>query len=311
MRFAKPVVTSALLLLGHTAVAQEELPILAHPLALAERLPVGVRRGLLFAASKDDRVVYLFGTIHAGKADAIPMDHEVLKVAGTVDRLALELDPRRTGEILEAFGAASMFPPGKTLFDGLTTDQKLRLERHLADAGLPALPGMRPWMVGVMLGMAQLTKAGYSANLSSEALIAGLATATGKPILELEGAKRQIEVLADGSDADQTQGLLLAMEDMESGKASAELERLLKAWFGAEIAGLDEAYATMRDDRRPPAEKGFRSLILERNEALAQRIAAVAQEPGACLVAVGALHLVGESSVLQHLRQKGFTIKRI
>jgi uncharacterized protein YbaP (TraB family) len=52
-------------------------------------------------------------------------------------------------------------------------------------------------------------------------------------------------------------------------------------------------------------------LLFDRNRRMAERLDLVARYPGQYFVIAGALHLIGEKSILEYLRAQGFSVERL
>jgi uncharacterized protein YbaP (TraB family) len=127
----------------------------------------------------------------------------------------------------------------------------------------------------------------------------------GKPIAGLETAEFQIGLL-DAMPAELQRELFLkSIEEAE--QLPDLLEELLDAWRRGDEpalrAELETSFESFPDL--------YRSLIVDRNERWMPVIDALLAGPEDHLVIVGALHLIGEHSVIRLLEQRGYRVERL
>ena len=85
------------------------------------------------------------------------------------------------------------------------------------------------------------------------------------------------------------------------------LDKLLGAWRSGDEHALRAGLETSFD----PFPDLYRSLIVDRNERWMPAIDALLAGPTDNLVIVGALHLIGEHSVIRLLEQRGYRVQRL
>ena len=120
--------------------------------------------------------------------------------------------------------------------------------------------------------------------------------------LGLETPAQQFAVLSGLSLADQKRFLLMTLD--ESAQADAELEQLLAAWRKGDTSAL----AALLSDEFERFPQLYRPLTEDRNRAWVGQLDGLLDDRDDYLVVVGALHLVGRDSVVDLLRQRGYTV---
>jgi len=160
----------------------------------------------------------------------------------------------------------------------------------------------QPWFVATLLLQLELAKRGFDPALGIEQQLAGRAVADRKPIMGLETPAQQFAVLSGLSLADQKRFLLMTLD--ESAQADAELEQLLAAWRKGDITAL----AALLSDEFERFPQLYRPLTEDRNRAWVGQLGDLLDDRDDYLVVVGALHLVGRNSVVDLLRQRGYTV---
>ena len=126
--------------------------------------------------------------------------------------------------------------------------------------------------------------------------------ADGKEILGLESLDDQIGNFDSLSWADQEALLLQTLTDLEA--PDAEMTQLLEAWRDGSLEDLATELSGDFDEF-PELET---ALISARNRRWAATLEELLRRPGRYLVVVGALHLVGEDSVVELLSARGLDV---
>jgi uncharacterized protein YbaP (TraB family) len=266
---------------------------------------VDSQRGLLWEIERAGQPVsYLFGTIHSEDPAVLALPAPVQQAFDTAERVVLEVqldmdamlfssqvmllgDGRRLSEIT-----------GKTLFE--------QTSRVIQTRGIPevVLDRMKPWAAAVTLSMpAPETGEVLDMLLYQRALQAG------KHVSGLESIREQLAVFDDMPEREQLVLLQDAVENFP--EIDAMHRELLEAWKQRDLATLMaiNAAAMQAGDRQLAAEFQDR-LIVRRNRLMAERLQPYLQE-GNVFVAVGALHLPGETGLLNLLEQQGYTVRVI
>ena len=149
------------------------------------------------------------------------------------------------------------------------------------------------------LGMTQL---GYQADRGLEQHLLRRSLADGKEILGLESLDDQIGIFDSLSWADQEALLLQTLTDLDA--PDAEMTQLLEAWRDGSLEALATELSADFDEF-PELET---ALISARNRRWAVTLEELLRRPGRYLVVVGALHLVGEDSVVELLSASGLDV---
>jgi len=263
------------------------------------------QQGLLWEiAAPGQSPGYLFGTIHSGAPAVLALPEPVQKTFDAADSVVLEvlLD-------LEAMRYSSqvmLLAEGRLLSD--ITGKKLfeQTSRAIRTRGIPevVLERMKPWAAAVTLSM-PAPEAGevLDMKLYQQALQAG------KPVFGLESIQEQLAIF---DDMPEQQQLVLLRDAVEN---FAEIEamqgELVDAWLQRNLGALmsiNDA-AMQAGDRQLAAEFQDR-LIVRRNQLMAERLQPYLGE-GNVFIAVGALHLPGETGLLNLLEQRGYAVRAL
>ena len=263
------------------------------------------QQGLLWEIAAPGRPPgYLFGTIHSGAPAVLALPAPVQQAFDAADSVVLEvlldLDAMRYSSQLMLLAEGRLLSDiiGKQLFE--------QTSRAIRTRGIPevVLEHMKPWAVAVTLST-PAPEAGevLDMKLYQHALQAG------KPVVGLESIQEQLAIFDNIPEQDQLVLLRDAVENL------AEIEavqgELIAAWLRRDLGALmaiNDA-AMQAADRQLAAEFQDR-LIVRRNQLMAERLLQFLEE-GNVFIAVGALHLPGETGLLNLLEQRGYTVRAL
>jgi uncharacterized protein YbaP (TraB family) len=265
-------------------------------------------RGVLWTVQGRQNTVYLLGSVHVLRPGDAGLPRAALDAYADAEQLVMEidLDDAAVGDPLamaQQMQASAALPAGQSLQSVLGSDYA-EVARRASEAGLELamFDRFQPWFVATLLLQLELAKRGFDPALGIEQQLASRAVADRKPIMGLETPAQQFAVLSGLSLADQKRFLLMTLD--ESAQADAELEQLLAAWRKGDITAL----AALLSDEFERFPQLYRPLTEDRNRAWVGQLDDLLDDRDDYLVVVGALHLVGRDSVVDLLRQRGYTV---
>ena len=265
-------------------------------------------RGVLWTLQGRQNTVYLLGSVHVLRPGDAALPRAALEAYADAEQLVMEidLDDAAVGDplvIAQQMQASAALPAGQSLEAVLGSDYA-EVAQRASEAGLELamFDRFQPWFVATLLLQLELAKRGFDPALGIEQQLAGRAVADRKPIMGLETPAQQFAVLSGLSLADQKRFLLMTLD--ESAQADAELEQLLAAWRKGDITAL----AALLSDEFERFPQLYRPLTEDRNRAWVGQLGDLLDDRDDYLAVVGALHLVGRNSVVDLLRQRGYTV---
>ena len=271
-------------------------------------------RGALFRLTLDGHVMHLFGTLHVGLPGFYPLDDRLTGALAESSTLALEIDPDQPrADLQDALRTYGMLVPGNPAYESLPPQQKRRLDWLLQQGGLDAAPmlSFKPVLLATMLALAEYTRQGYRADLSSDAWLARQARRRHVRVLALESLGGQLALLDRLPVTDRWRFLEEMMDTIESGAQRTEAREVVRAWSTADRPALDLIAAQCETDRSLSGRFVTQVLLKERNVGLADRLLQLLRAEDRTMAAIGVLHLLGAGSVPALLEQSGVTIERI
>ena len=261
--------------------------------------------GLLWEVSKADaEPVYLFGTIHSEDPAVLQLAQPVQQAFESSQIVVLEM--LLDMEAMLYSSTAMLMMDGRSLSEVIGAPLFRQVSVAIRSRGIPepVLERMKPWAAAVTLSMpVQETGQVLDAVLYQDAL------QQNKAVYGLETVQEQLNVFESLSEEDQVALLKDAVENFPA--IDAMHAELLAAYKQRDLGGLMALNETsMKTGDQRLAEEFQRSLIVDRNHRMAERMREYLQQ-GSAFVAVGALHLPGEEGLLNLLEQQGYTVRRL
>lgn len=274
----------------------------------------GADRGALFKVSANGHTMYLFGTMHVGVPGFYPLEPRIEQAVAGASTLALEIDSARDpATMARAVGQHGANAPGVSLYDQMAPGFRERLVKVLGRAGIDAgaVDGARPWLVVMMLALSEYGAQGYRPELAVDLHLAKLARNKGVPVIELESIDAQLSLFSLMPLPQQRLMLEEVVGMIETGKQAAEVSQVVKAWSGADKAGLDAIARRIENDKTASGRFVQKVLLEDRNLKMAEKLAQLLAQKNNSVAAVGVLHLVGKTSVPALLRARGMMVERV
>ena len=257
--------------------------------------------------------VYLFGTIHAGKAAFYPLPSVIEDTFKKADTLIEEIDTSDPGEaarIEQGLAAVGGYTNGDTITNHLSEATRSHLAAYVKKGGLPepAIASMRPWLVSILVVQLEMKRRGVDPSYGLDQHFLKEAQLSHKPIGALEDAASQLGLLSSLSEELQDRLLLSSLVDTE--KWADTFDLLTRAWQSGDAAAMAEVITSSVRDY-PQLEPVMTKLLDDRNTAMTTKIERFLQTPKTYFVAVGAGHLVGDQGILSQLRRKNFRVEQL
>jgi uncharacterized protein YbaP (TraB family) len=266
--------------------AYDVAPRLAHP--------------LLWSAEKAGTTTYFLGTMHAGIDADSRLPEMVWSKLDAARAFAMEAD-------LDDPEAASLLrPTTSSLRTALGDDYWKKLEHAIGPAMAGAVEHRPP-----LVPAAQLSLRGLPPTVAMDKALSARAHSDHKPIVYLERATHQLQILGKWMDV---RALKMMLDELP------ESERRAKAMLDAYVEGNDQTIVAISDREKDSAlqhgysaaeyDQEMNEMLYDRNASWIDAIEKLHASGGA-FVAVGAMHLVGPRSVLELLAHRGYQVKRV
>jgi len=268
---------------------------------------------------------WLLGTMHVADQRIRLFSDSEYSAFDRAERIALELD-----EILDA-PAATLKILGHTetftysednaLKNALPAPQFALFEEVLERRGLSyaLLSRTKPWLIWAMLSMPPcLVEEESKGKVAFDAYLGKLAQADGKEVIGLETMEEQLtaidslplnfyvtSIIQLGSLNDRLNDY---HETMIALYLDGEIGAIMPTMMALMVRDLEAAGLGDAEMPNPADMLSFETILLDdRNIIMAQR-AAPLLEQGNTFIAVGALHLVGETGLVEQFRRMGYQV---
>ncbi len=253
--------------------------------------------------------VTLLGSMHILRPSDHPLPASVDSLIDRAELIVMELD-------LDDIDAAAqqrvilqkaMFPQGTRLNDVLDDDVYALVAQTTAELGmdLTLLERFEPWFLSITLLDQGMRKLGFQGERGLEQYVLARAQQSRKEIVGLETLEFQIGIF-DSLPSNQQQAML-EQTLAEIDEAATVLGEMVAAWRNGE---LEELSAELLDDfdEFPGL---YETLVSKRNNAWLPELERMLADGRRHLVVVGALHLVGDDSVIELLDERGHDVQRL
>lgn len=256
--------------------------------------------------------VYLYGTVHAGKADWFPLPAPVEQAFNDSKVLVVEADITDLAAMAKYGGAMSYTPPDSLKAHVPPADYE-RFRKLLAKNGFPEreVGQMKPFIAVSLLVFAEWAREGLLAQHGVEQYLIKKARAEVKPVVEIEGIASQMQLMESLTEAENQTifaGTLLAIEE---GLAGEQITGLMKAWQRGDPDAL-LVIARAYNDRVKGAAEFEEKFIWSRHEDMLNKIAGYLNDSrDRHFIAVGSLHLAGPRGLVELLRKRGYIVRQM
>lgn len=275
----------------------------------AETRPRAQAGPALWEVRDRDTTIYLFGTIHLlpqGYQWRTPrLDAAVAQSNGLV--VETIIDPRNPAELIAAMTRLGLSPNQPPLLSRVPVDKRPALQAAIARSGVPAaaFDRMETWAAAFTLIGTQFRSIGLNGDEGVETTLKQAFASAGKPVGQLETNAEQLGFF-DQMPEEAQRALLVASLDQPD-QVRVQFNDMLSAWTRGDV----EAIARTFNDDMAGSSALSEALLRRRNANWAGWIHQRMTQPGSVMVAVGAGHLAGNSSVQAMLEQRGLKVRRV
>lgn len=260
------------------------------------------------------RPSYILGTHHMAPSTMIDQIKGMNEAIAGCDIVVgeVEKDSLMSPEVQARMAQAMAAPLDSTLDKVLTPADYGIVEKvfnkYFGTLGmkLKQVNNLKPSAISTQMQAMQAIKyfPNFDANSLIDVMVQTRANEAGRPSVGLESVDEQINLLFNGSIANQAKGLVEACKQDEFFQVQSAA--LADAYLAQD---LDKLLAVMTDATMGgDSEEEMEVLIYSRNRSWAEKLKVIMPER-ACLVCVGAGHLPGEQGLLQLLRNAGYTVE--
>ena len=261
---------------------------------------------MLWTLSSGNSTIYLLGSLHVMKPTDYPLSNEIEQAFGQSDTLVFEMDidlfndPHTQATLLQS----GTYPPGQSLRQSISESTYQAFKAKVTGLGLSMAPlnRFRPWMNALMLTVLEMQKRGFDGNYGIDNYFFRKAKAARKSLVFLESVAFQIDLFRRMTDAQQEDFLKQAIDEVRL--LDALLPPMMTAWKTGDVEGLKKLLGEGFETH----PEVYEHLVVERNRQWVLEIEKMIRRGDAAMVIGGCLHFIGENSVIDTLRKKGYRV---
>ncbi|MFC1569240.1 TraB/GumN family protein [bacterium] len=261
----------------------------------------------LWELSSRKSQLYFLGSIHLLSEDDYPLDASIEDAYQKSDKLYFEIamDSIAMFNVQQKMMMAGMLQ-NQTLSDVLSdsTYQSLSKELLKYNIQIAALNGLKPWLVSTMLTMAKLNALGIDPQYGIDQYVFKKAKEDGKKTGGMEFIDDQIKCF-NALDGGLEEAMLIetiqSLDELES-----EFFHLKKAWKTGQASVIDSVM-----NHHMNAYPDLKKILLDnRNERWMMKVEEMIRNREKALIVVGVGHLVGDGSLIDLLRKRGYKVRQ-
>lgn len=268
--------------------------------------------GLLWRLDPPDggRESYLLGTMHVADPRVLDIPDPVSAALAASDTAVFEVIDSTVEQ--QAVAAMMFYDDGRNLEEVLGEPLWQQTMAAARPYGLtsPLVRRYKPWGLLIMLSIpVEQMRAMMSNGVVLDTLLQEQAAAAGKELRGLETAAEQIRVFDDVSEADQIALLASLVESKEENDLAFEM--MLRFYLERDLAGIADISEALENSAEAEVIARFMErLKTQRDASMFERLQPMLAD-GGLFIAIGALHLTGESGLLERFAGAGYTVTAV
>lgn len=248
--------------------------------------------------------ILIMGSIHFLRAKDHPLADELIDAYQNADALYMEIDmddvnPFSAKLIMTELGTD---PDGRTLQELLGTSVYSEVSKKAQTLGvdLALVDNSEPWFAALLITQLRLMKLGFDPSFGVEQQFLERARVDGKEIYGLETMQEQLASLNELPLSAQRKFLIQTLDEIA--EVDSDMDNIVGAWKTGDTQTLEQTLLVGLGD----TPVVYDSLLAQRNENWVKAIRGLTDDPENYLIIVGAMHLVGDASVLRMLAASGY-----
>jgi hypothetical protein len=253
--------------------------------------------------------VYFVGSFHMLRASDYPLPAEFFTAYQDSRKIIFEVPPgeMENPEYMGKFLSAAIYDDGTTLKKHITSAAYAKAESFCRERNYPMeqYQFLKPTLFVITLTVLEMSRIGADPKKGIDYFFNDKAMQDGKAIGSLETVDQQISILTSVDASVGSDQILEAIEELK--QIEVKLGEYLAAWRNGDEDKMEELY--IKGLKRYP--KLYQTLIVDRNNKWVKNIEGYLNGSGNTMVVVGAAHLVGDNSVVNLLRKRGYKVVKV
>lgn len=266
-------------------------------------------KSFLWRVRSGKNTMYLLGSIHLLKKENYPLGKAIEAAFEDSKKLAFEIDlgSAEPGKMQALMFQRGVYRDGKVLSQTVAEKTYAMASERAKGLGfdMRKLDLFKPWMVAMMFTSLQMQKLGFDPRYGVDRHFFERAQAANKGVSGLESPEAQLSLFDHMTPKQQELMLLQTLRDLEL--FDSGVQRLLGAWKTGDEKLLEEMI--LGGFKEYP--ELYQRVMLDRNRQWLPRLESFLAQGEVCMVVVGAGHLVGKGSVIELLKERGYTVEQM
>jgi uncharacterized protein YbaP (TraB family) len=260
---------------------------------------------------------YLLGTMHlsdARIAELSPKAKEAIVQSKSVALEVADLSDKAVAAAMSKAAGLIVYTDGKSLNAQLSGEEYRKVQEIVAKSGMPGeISGLlKPWLVSMLLATSDCERKQVASGATVLDLrVAAEAKKYGISVAGLETVEGQLAALAALPDDQQIAMLKVGLKYAD--RADDMMETLVQMYVKRQIGAAMPFQLALAAESGTPASAfdGFNKTLLVDRNAKMRDAALPMLEKGNAFIAVGALHLPGETGLVALFRESGYTVTAV
>lgn len=274
--------------------------------------------------SKKDKnaKLYLLGSIHVASADLFPLPKYAMDLYKSCDYLAVECDvvaaENNLSKQTEIIKKMQYPDPDDTLYNHLDHDVAKNILKYLSDNGYGNIPleKFNAATIEQLCSSIMLNKTGLNPENGIDRFFLNTAKGEKKKILEVESYDFQLDMLYSFPDAYYNLSLPSYYED--ESKSIEQTQQLYSTWRKGDVeklkkllTGDPEDYEALSEEQKKVLDDYNKIMLTDRNIGMVKKAEKYMDEGKRVFFVVGAAHIISDGGMIDLLKEKGYTVKRL
>ena len=259
-------------------------------------------------AKSPTATVYLLGSIHFAKPDIYPLDRKIEDAFEKSSVLVVELDQKQLDQdnMRRHILKHGMYEKSDSVESHISESTlellKDYLDRH--DMPLEGYNRMKPGFLAMTLSIAHVIRLGYLPDYGIDMYF--LNKAQNKKVVQLENYADQLDLFFDMPNEELfLKHTLIQFEDLEE-----QIAEMVTAWKNGDTQQMVENVLIEPQQEYPELRDIYTKIYTDRNIKMADKISQFLEQKSIYFVVVGAGHLIGDQSIIQLLKKRGYKVKQ-
>ncbi len=263
----------------------------------------------VFKVTKDDKTLYLGGTIHILTAADYPLPEPFETAFAASDKLFFETDiaAMETPEFQAKILPVMMQPAGSILEQQLSESAWSSLNAFIDKRGIPSsqIQPLSPAGATLVLTITEYQLKGFTQE-GVDKFYFDKGTSEAMPISWLETIDSQVALIGSLNELDPNMLVEYTLKDLSRG--DEVIKNLHDAWKTGDMEKLTSVGLTEWKEEFPDVYADF---MTNRNNAWYPQIIEMLKDDPIEYVLVGALHLAGEDGLIHLLEKDGYKVEKL